>query len=83
MILWIVLLVIITWLSYFSDIGLLGFMKEWTVPVLDASVLSVLLLLCLIGLLARMLKMQKRGEKEALRAKVKELEKELSELKGE
>jgi hypothetical protein len=83
MILWILLITVVTWLSYFSDIGLLGFMKEWKVPILDASIVSVLLLLCVIGLLTRMLRLQREGEKEALRARIKELEKELSELKNQ
>jgi hypothetical protein len=32
--------------------------------------------------LARMMRMSKKGEKEALREKVRQLEKELSDLKG-
>lgn len=83
MIMWVILMVVITWLSYLSDVGILAFMQEWKIPILDASLLSVLLLLCLIGLLVRMLKMAKKGEKEALRKKVKQLEKELSDLKGQ
>ena len=81
MIWWVLLMVVITCLSYLSDVGLLAFMQEWKVPFLNASLLSVLLLLCLIGLLARMMKMSKKGEKEALREKVKQLEKELSNLR--
>ncbi|UCE40815.1 MAG: hypothetical protein JSV17_15425 [Candidatus Aminicenantes bacterium] len=82
MVWWIFLMVIVTCLSYLADYGLLAFMKEWRVPLLNASLLSVLLLLCLIGLLSRMMLMTKKGEKEALREKVKQLEKELSDLKG-
>jgi hypothetical protein len=66
-----------------SDVGLLAFMQEWKVPFLNASMLSVLLLLCLLGLLARLMKMSKKGEKEALREKVKQLEKELSDIKSQ
>lgn len=82
MIWWVFLMVIVTSLSYLSDVGFLAFMQEWKVPFLNASLLSVLLLLCLVGLLSRMMKMSKKGEKEALREKVKQLEKELSDLKG-
>jgi hypothetical protein len=83
MILWIFLMVIMTCLSYLSDVGLLAFMQELRIPFVDASMLSVLLLLCLIGLLYRMAKMSKKGEKEALQERVKQLEKELSNLKGQ
>ena len=82
MIWWVLLMVVITSLSYLADLGFLAFMQEWRVPFLGASMLSVLLLLCLIGLLARMMQMSKKGEKEILRDKVRQLEKELSELKG-
>lgn len=75
-------MVVITSLSYLSDVGLLAFLQEWKVPVLNASLLSVLLLLCLVGLLSRLMLMSKKGEKEALKDKVRQLEKELSDLKG-
>jgi len=81
MIWWVLLMVVVTSLSYLSDLGFLAFMQDWKVPFLEASILSVLLLLCLIGLLARMMKMSKKGEKEALEDKVRQLEKELSDLK--
>ena len=83
MILWIFLMVTVTCLSYLSDIGLLAFLEELRIPFVDASMLSVLLLLCLIGLLYRMAKMSKKGEKEALRERVKQLEKELSDLRAQ
>jgi Ca2+/Na+ antiporter len=83
MISWVFLLVVVTVLSYLSDVGVLTFLQDFRVPFLNASLLSILVLLCLIGLLARMMKMSKKGEKEALREKVKQLEKELSDLKGQ
>ncbi len=82
MIWWVFLLVVVTSLSYLSDVGALTFLQDLRIPFLNASLLSVLILLCLIGLLARMMKMAKKGEKEALREKVSQLEKELSDLKG-
>jgi drug/metabolite transporter (DMT)-like permease len=82
MIWWVFLLVVVTSLSYLSDVGALTFLQDWRIPFLNASVTSVLILLCLIGLLARMMKMAKKGEKEALREKISQLEKELSDLKG-
>jgi hypothetical protein len=83
MVWWVFLMVIVMCLSYLADLGFLAYMQEWRVPLLNASLLSVLLLLCLIGLLSRMMQMSKKGEKEALREKVKQLEKELSDLKGQ
>jgi hypothetical protein len=83
MVWWVFLMVIITCLSYLADLGFLAFMQEWRVPLLNASLLSVLLLLCLIGLLSRMMQMSKKGEKEALREKIRHLERELSDLKGQ
>lgn len=82
MIWWVLFMVVITCLSYLADLGFLAFMQEWKVPVLNASLLSVLLLLCLVGLLSRLMLMSTKGEKEALRGKVKQLEKEISDLKG-
>jgi len=83
MIWWVFLLVVVTIMSYLSDVGILTFLQDFRVPFLNASLMSILVLLCLIGLLARMMKMSKKGEKEALREKVKQLEKELSDLKGQ
>ncbi len=82
MIWWVFLLVVVTSLSYLSDVGALTFLQDWRIPFLNASLTSVLILLCLIGLLARMKKMAQKGEKEALREKVSQLEKELYDLKG-
>ena len=83
MIWWVFLLVVVTVLSYLSDVGVLTFLQDWRVPLLNASLTSILILLCLIGLLGRMMRMTKKGEKEALREKVNQLEKELSDLKGQ
>lgn len=83
MIWWVFLLVVVTIMSYLSDVGILTFLQDFRVPFLNASLMSILVLLCLIGLLVRMMKMSKKGEKEALREKVKQLEKELSDLKGQ
>lgn len=82
MIWWVFGLVIVTILSYLSDVGVITFMKDWKVPFLNASVMSILILLCLIGLLVRMMRMSKKGEKETLKEKIKELEKKIAELGG-
>ncbi|MFQ6038071.1 MAG: hypothetical protein ACE5LV_05575 [Candidatus Aminicenantales bacterium] len=81
MIWWVLLLVVVTVLSYLSDTGVLPFLKEWQVPYVNASLLSLLILLSLIGLLGRMMQMSKRGEKEALKDKIRKLEEEVATLK--
>ena len=83
MIWWVLILVVVTILSYLSDVGVITFLQDWRVPFLNASALSILILLCLIGLLVRMMRMSKKGEKEALREKVRQLEKEISSFKGQ
>jgi uncharacterized membrane protein len=82
MVWWVFALVFVTILSYLSDVGAITFMQDWKVPFLNASVLSILILLCLIGLLVRMMRMSKKGEKETLKEKIKELEKKIAELGG-
>ena len=82
MVWWVFGLVIVTILSYLSDVGVIAFMQDWKVPFLNASFLSILILLCLIGLLVRMMRMSKKGEKEILKEKIKELEKEIAKRKG-
>lgn len=52
------------------------------IPVLDASVVSVLLLLTTIGLINRMQSKKRIGEKESLVAKVQQIERELAATKG-
>jgi drug/metabolite transporter (DMT)-like permease len=80
MIWWVLLLVVVTVLSYLSDVGLITFMQDWRVPFLNASVLSILILLCLLGLLGRMMRMSKKGEKESLRERIQELERRLTDI---
>jgi uncharacterized membrane protein YhaH (DUF805 family) len=74
MVYWIFFLTVLTILSYLSDVGVLTFFQDMRIPFLDASLLSVLLLLCTLGILVRMLVMRKKGEKESLAARIAELE---------
>jgi hypothetical protein len=71
---WILLLTVLTILSYLADIGVWGFLQSLRVPGLDASLLSVLLLLTTLGILVRMLYMRSKGEKEKLRSLLAQLE---------
>lgn len=74
MVYWIFFLTVLTILSYLSDVGVLTLFQDMRIPFLDASLLSVLLLLCTLGILVRMLVMRKKGEKESLAARIAELE---------
>lgn len=82
MIWWIMLLVILSILSYLSDVGVLSFLNV-RVPVLNASLLSLLILLAAAGLLSRMLWMKKKGRRENLETKIQELEGRLAALASE
>jgi len=77
MIWWIAILAILTVLSYLTDVGVISFLQNLKVPALNASLLSLLILLCTAGLLIKMLWMKRKGEKERLRQKVQELEAKL------
>ena len=82
MIWWILALAVLTILSYLVDVGALVFLQELRVPLLQASLLSVLILLCTLGVLGRMLLMAGRGEKERLTQKIRELEGKIKTLQG-
>jgi hypothetical protein len=71
---WVLALSILTILSYLADAGVWTLLQDIRIPVLNASLLSVLLLLCTLGILLRMLYMRSKGEKEILRSKVHQLE---------
>jgi hypothetical protein len=81
MIWWILILAAITFLSYLSDVDVFRFVQEVRVPYLNASVLSVFLLFCMIGALARLLHKVKEGEKETLAQRIMELERKVKDLK--
>jgi len=75
MIWWILVLAVLTILSYLADAGVWTLLQDIRIPFLNASLLSVLLLLCTLGILLRMLSMRSKGEKEKLRSMVRDLEK--------
>ena len=78
---WILILAVVTILSYLSDVGILPFLENLRIPFLNASIVSILILLCMIGVLGRMLQKAKKGEKESLKERILELEKELNTVK--
>lgn len=81
MILWVVILAVLTILSYLSDIGVLPFLKDLRIPFLNASIMSILLLVCAAAMLIRILLKIKQKEKEMLGTKITALERELQAFK--
>jgi len=79
MVWWVLLLAILSILSYLSDVGVLTFLNV-RVPVLNASLLSLLILLAAAGLLSRMWWMKRRGQREQMEKKIQELEGKLATL---
>jgi cytochrome c oxidase subunit IV len=77
MIWWVLGLTVLSILSYLSDVGVIN-LQGARVPLLNASLLSVLILLAAAGILARMLYMKRKGRREALEKRVRELEAELA-----
>ncbi len=82
MIWWVLILAVLSILSYLSDVGVLS-LQNIRVPGLDASLLSLLILLAALGLLSRMLWMKRKGQREHLEKKVRELEGKLAALASE
>ncbi len=81
MIVWVVVLTVLAVLSYLSDVGVLMFLQNLRIPFLNASIMSILLLLCAAAMLIRVLLKMKQKEKELLGTKITALEKELQAFK--
>ena len=81
MVVWILVLAVLTIFSYLSDVGVLQFLQDFRVPFLNASVMSLLILLCTAAMLGRVLTKIRSKEKETLGTKVIQLNKELQALK--
>ena len=76
---------VITIVSFMQDLGMSQFASLRVIPGVgnnSPTILTLLFFLSTIGLLLRMLRMAVRGEKEKLRARVKELENQVKELKN-
>lgn len=80
MIWWILILLVLFILSYLSQVGIL-FLLEIKFPFLTSSLINILILVCMAIVLFRILSRMKKGEKENLKKKIKELEAELKALK--
>lgn len=81
MIVWVIVLAVLAILSYLSDVGVLTFLQNIRIPFLNASIMSILLLLCAAAMLIRVLLKMKQREKELLGTKITALEKELQAFK--
>jgi hypothetical protein len=77
MIWWVLSLAVLSILSYLSDVGVVD-LQDLRVPFLNASLLSVLILLAAAGILARMLWMKRKGRREHLERKIRDLEGKLA-----
>ena len=75
---------VITIVSFTQDLGMLQLASLRVIPGIgnnSPTILTLLFFLSTIGLLLRMLRMAVKGEKEQLRARVKELENQVKELR--
>ncbi|MGD8535043.1 MAG: hypothetical protein PVF66_04270 [Candidatus Aminicenantes bacterium] len=81
MFLWVIVLTVLAVLSYLSDVGVLTFLQNIRIPFLNASIMSILLLLCAAAMLIRVLLKIKQREKELLGTKITALEEELQAFK--
>ena len=76
---WVLALAVLSVFSYLSDFGVISWINL-KVPFLNASLLSVLILLTAAGGLARILSMRKRGRRELMAKKIEDLEAKLAAL---
>lgn len=76
---WVLALAVLSVLSYLSDVGVMTWLNL-KVPFLNASLLSVLILLAAAGGLARMLSMKRKGQRELMAKKIQDLEAKLATL---
>jgi hypothetical protein len=81
MIWWVLGLAVLSVLSYLSDVGVIS-LQGLRVPFLNASPLSVLILLAAAGILVRMLWLKRRGRREFMEKKIRDLEDKLAALAG-
>jgi len=80
MIWWILVMAVLGILSYLSAVGTL-FVMQIKFPFLTSSFINILILICMAIVLFRILRRMKRGEKESLTKRIRELEAELKALK--
>ncbi len=79
MVWWVLFLALLSILSYLTDVGMLAWLSV-KVPFLNASLLSVLIMLAAAGVLVRILYMRKRGQREEMARRIEVLESKLRAL---
>ena len=77
---WILFLLVLVILSYLSQLGIL-FTMQIKSPYLVATIINIMILSCIVGVVARILKRMRKKEKETLVLKVKDLEEKLKAAK--
>lgn len=78
MIWWILAVTAIALCSYLADVGVLTILRE-RVPFVGGSTISVVLMVCCMGMLLRIARLSRRGQRESMKDRVSHLE---GELKG-
>ena len=83
MVIWAIFIVVMAIFSYLNDVGINTFIFNQRLEFLGISypptVASVFLMLCSLGILGRILYMMKKGPREKLEKRLKELEKQVTE----
>lgn len=82
MIWWVLVLAVLSILSYLSDVGVVN-LQNLRVPFIDASPLSVLILLAAAGILVRMWRLKRRGRREQMEKRIRDLEGKLALFRSE
>ena len=79
---WVLFLLVLVILSYLSQLGIL-FTMQIKSPYLVATIINIMILGCIVGVVARILRRMRKKEKETLILKIKELEEKLKPKKEE
>ncbi len=80
---WALVGVVLAITAFSADLGMLDFANKPVIPALpqgSPSFHTLFLFLIVFGILGRVLRMEKRKEKETLRARVKELQERVDQL---
>ena len=79
MLYWILTLVAVSLLSYLADVGVVPILRA-PVPFLGGSTISVILMVVCMGMLLRIARLMRRGERETREERVEHLQNELGRL---
>ena len=79
---WVLMLLVLIILSYLTQL-VIYFQMQIMYPYIVSAVINILILVCIVGVVIRILKRTKKKEKETLILKVEELEEKLKAKKEE